>query len=866
MFADVAGFYSISEKLDPVDVHEIMDSCFRILLNQIHHFEGTANEFLGDGMMALFGAPVAHENHAQKACFAALAIQNALMPYSRKLKDIYGVDLKMRIGLNSGFVVVGAIGDNMRMDYTAHGDTANLAARMESMAQPGTILVGESTYRLAGNAFEFESLGLMPVKGKEKPAAVYRLMDKAITDRARFDREIFSPMVGRELELLRLEELIIKAIDGEGSVVNVVGEAGIGKSRLLAELKNRDVMKRVKLIEGRAISMGRNLSFYPIIDLLKNWARIREDDSEKTAMSKLQEAIRRVSADEVDEIFPFVGTLMGMKLSGEQAARIKGIEGESLEILIFKNIRELLIRSTEIIPVVIVIDDLHWADTSSLVLIDVLYRLAGTRKVVFINVFRPGYWDREEKTPANLRERETALLLSEIAIKPLDFQNSITMINNMLDIKGLHHGMKTRIIERAEGNPFFIEEVVRALIDEGAVVVTNGGFEVTDKIHDVVIPTTINDVLMARIDRLDEECRNIVKVASVIGRSFFYRILADVISQVEGLDDKLDYLKQVQLIRQRTRMKELEYFFKHALTQEAAYESTLLKHRKQLHVKVAESIQRIFSERLHEFYGLLAYHYSLAEDLEKTEEWMTKAGEEALRSSASSEALHYYQEALRLYLAKSVKAADSEKLADFQKNIAIAYYNRVEHDKALSYFDKVFQCWEKRSSNSKLSILSKLANICSVIWFRQNFPDWGKKRIPDQRVNMFFDLVQKKARSLMYINPMRMFMESIGECRESLNYDLNKLDNAAGVHLSTGGVLCVVGFLRIGELVLANAVKLVNKLKAKDFVMYNNVLTVSNYIIGKWSLIPAYEDSVSTLALKNGFFGISRPITYFKDS
>ena len=654
----------------------------------------------------------------------------------------------MRIGLNSGSVVVGAIGDDLRMDYTAQGDTANLASRMESSAQPGTVLVAEATYRLVGDAFEFEPLGKIPVKGKEKPVAVYRLKDKAFKARARSEREVYSEMVGRDQELDRLELQILKAVNGEGSVVNVVGEAGIGKSRLMAELKKREVVKRVMLLEGRAISMGRNLSFYPIIDLLKNWARIREDDGEAAAMNKLQEAIRRVSADEADEIFPFVATLMGMKLSGKYAERIKGIEGEALEKLIFKNVRELLIRSTEIIPMVIVIEDLHWADTSSLLLIDALYRLARSQKVVFINVFRPGYWDNEDKTPVNLKDRMTDLSLVELVLQPLDSQSSETLINNMLSIKGLHHGVKTQIIERAGGNPFFIEEVVRGLIDEGAVVVKDGGFEVTDKIHSVVIPPTINDVLMARIDRLDEESRNVVKVASVIGRSFFYRILADVVSRVEGLDDKLEYLKQIQLIRERIQMNELEYLFKHALAQEAAYESTLLQQRKQLHLKVAESIERLFSERLHEFYGILAMHYSRADNLEKAEEYIVKAGEEALRSSASSEAITYFLQALQFYTGKHGQTADPEKLAGFEKNLALAYHSRGQFREAVHYIDKVFKRWGRRPPRNRVSRMVKFAIDLLIILLRLYLPWTGRKKIADKRVNEFFDLAKIKFRDM----------------------------------------------------------------------------------------------------------------------
>jgi tetratricopeptide (TPR) repeat protein len=597
---------------------------------------------------------------------------------------------------------------------------------------------------------------------------------------------------GQELDLLGLQ--ILKAVNGEGSVVNVVGEAGIGKSRLMAELKKRDVVKRVMLLEGRAISMGKNLSFYPIIDLLKNWAHIREDDGEASAIAKLQEAVRRVSAEEADEIFPFVATLMGMKLSGKHAERIKGIEGEALEKLIFKNVRELLIRSTEITPTVIVIEDLHWADTSSLILIDALYRLARTQKVVFINVFRPGYWDNEDKTPANLKDRAVDLPLVELILQPLDAQSSEILINNMLSIKGLHHGVKTQIIERAGGNPFFIEEVVRALIDDGAVVVKEGGFEVTDKIHSVVIPPTINDVLMARIDRLDEESRNVVKVASVIGRSFFYRILADVASRVDGLDDKLEYLKQIQLIRERIQMNELEYLFKHALAQEAAYESTLLQQRKQLHLKVAEAIERLFSERLHEFYGILAMHYSRADNLEKAEEYMTKAGEEALRSSSSSEALHYYQEGLRLYLERYGNTADPETIAKFEKNIGIALFNKSQWTKSIEYLEKVLNRWQAPLPKPNLSGVMQLVCDLVVVLKTLYFPSRKDKPVTSERENEIFDMYHRIGVGLTYIDLPRTLFGAMAGLRRSTRFDITKIPNGPEMWLgcaaafSFGGV------------------------------------------------------------------------------
>ena len=578
-FADVAGFSSFSEKLDPEKVHRIMDGAFRIMMDEIHEYEGTVNQFTGDGVMALFGAPVAHEDHAQRACHAALAIQKAMVEYSKEVKKDLGVNFKMRAGLNTGPVVVGSIGDDLRMDYTAVGDTVNLASRMESTATPGAVLVSNNTYQRVKKHFKFTSLGKVKVKGKETPLDVYELIDAIERPKSGLDRQIVSEMVGREKELNRLEIQVLKAVNGEGSVVNIIGEAGIGKSRLVAELKNKEIMKQVTLLEGRAISMGRNLSFHPVIDLLKQWARIIEDDSETATLSKLETAIRQVYPEEMQEVLPFVATLMGMKLSGRYAERIKGIEGEALEKLILKNVRELLIKATGLRPLVIVIEDLHWADMSSIELMESLLRLAETQRIIFVNVFRPGHKDTGERIIETIKEKLPVYYV-EIVLQPLDESMSETFINNILNIKGLQLSVIDQIVERSGGNPFFIEEVVRSFIDEGAVVAKDGAFEVTEKINSMVIPHTINDVLMARIDRLEEKTRNLVKVASVIGRSFFYRVLTEVAQTVEDIDKRLSYLKEIQLIRDRRRMEELEYLFKHALAQEAAYGSILHQKKK----------------------------------------------------------------------------------------------------------------------------------------------------------------------------------------------------------------------------------------------------------------------------------------------
>ena len=375
-----------------------------------------------------------------------------------------------------------------------------------------------------------------------------------------------------------------------------------------------------------------------------------------------------------------------------------------------------------------------------------------------------------------------------------------------------------------------------------------------DRIHSVVIPPTIQDVLMARIDRLDEESRNVVKVASVIGRSFFYRILADVARSIDGLDDKLAHLKEIQLIRERVRMEELEYLFKHALAQEAAYEATLLLQRKQLHLKVAEAIERIFRDRLHEFYGILALHYSKADSFEKAEEYMVKAGEEALRSSASSEALDYYKQALTIYLDKYGDDADPEKLAFFEKNIALAYFNKGQYEDAARNFDKVFQRWGRRQPKSLVGRIAKLAFDWPVLFLRLLLPSMGRKRYPDQRVNEFFDLAFKKDIALVHADPMKEFFEQIGEARESMRWDLSKMDIGAVFHLGTSTLFAYTGFFRMGSMHLKYAKGLVDGRKTLDRVADNWFTFFHQYATGQWNAMAHCDTASCDDGLKEGLY------------
>jgi class 3 adenylate cyclase/tetratricopeptide (TPR) repeat protein len=835
MFADISGFTAMSEKMDPEQVTCTMNDCFFMMGECIEKHGGTIDKFMGDCVMVLFGVPKALEDAPQKAVNTAIELRNCLERFNTEKK--LTIPLNLHIGINTGPVVAGMIGSGQKQEFTVMGDTVNLASRLEDASQVGQILVGPATYKATKQSFQYKALPPITLKGKEEPVPVYELLSVRETlfrGQLGADRMISSVMVGRDDELNTLELAVLKAITGQGSIVNVIGEAGIGKSRLIAELKNREVMKRVTLLEGRAISMGANLGYHLIIDLLKNWARITEDDSEVAAFTKLESAIRTTYPEALGEILPFVATLMGIKLVGRYSERMKGIEGEALEKLILKNVRDLITKGTQRAPLVAILEDLHWTDTSSIELIESLFRLATKERIVFINVFRPGYAETGDRIVKTIQE-DYSDKYTEITLQPLDEKQTETLITNLLNIKGFPHKLKDQIIERAGGNPYFIEEVVRSFIDEGAVVMKEGGFEVTDRLATMNIPRTINEVLMGRIDRLDQKTRDLVKTAAVIGRNFFYRILAEVARTIEDMDSRLEYLEEIQLIRERKRMEELEYLFKHALAQEVAYDSILVQRRKEMHKSVADSIERVFNEKLYEFYGMLAYHYSQAEDLDKTEEYLIKAGEESIKSSASAEALNYYQQALELYLKKHGDKADPEKVAMLEKNIALALFNRGQYAEAVPYFDKALAFYGETIPNNPILKGLKFGSGFFAFLISIYHPFFKWKKDPTQRDKEIISLFYKKLQGMIVTDPKESFIQAIFFIKLFSKYDVMKIENGTGIMASMGALFGWTGisFTLSGKVLNFTHNKIDNQ-DIKSILIDKLMWQQHNYSTGNW--------------------------------
>ncbi len=860
MFADISGFTAMSEKMDPEDMTLIMNDCFEMMGSVVKRYGGTIDKFIGDCMMVIFGVPAAVEDAPQKAVNTAIEIRNAFNKWNRE-KNL-SIPLDIHIGINTGTVLAGTIGTEEKKEYTVMGDAVNLASRLKDVSEKGQIYVGPLTYRHTENDFDYKQLEPILLKGKKKPVPLYELLStKARLERTRsgFERKIYSEMIGRDKELDKLKLHILKAINGEGSIVNIVGETGIGKSRLIAELKKGNAIKKVIYLEGRALSIGKNLNFHPIIDILRHWAKITEADTTLKSINKLENAIRSIDPKDTGEILPFIATLMGISLKGKYAKRIEGIEGEALEKLILKSLRQLIVKATEYDPIVLVIDDLHWADLTSIEFLESLYRLAENNRILFINVLRPNYEDTGERILKTIRER-CKEYHSEIYLEPLDENQCEVLINNLLKIKSLPVHIRNLITKRVEGNPLFIEEVVRSFIDDGIVKNKDGKFEVTDKIEMVIIPDTIQDVLMSRIDKLNEQTRSLLKIASVIGRNFFYRILVEVAKTTEKIDEKLEYLKEIQLIRQRSSVIELEYLFKHALAQEVTYESILFKTRKELHLQTANAIGSVFSERLHEFYGMLALHYSKGEDLEKAEEYLIKAGEEALKAAASSEAINYFQEALNLYLKKHEGSGNPDTIANLEKNIANAFFNKGFYVEAVEHFDKVLQLLgEKEPKNKIIFFLNLIINFL-ILMKNLYFPSKRAKRIPDKRENEIINIVAKKAYALSQLDIKKMFLEFIKGVRRFFRLDISKIENGISMLILQSGAFSLGGIsFKISGKILDYAKNYINPDDLSSVIHYKCIEIIYNFLSGNWHKELKFDKS---LVDRNMIIGTNQIITH----
>lgn len=659
LFCDLANSTEMAQKLGPELMHDTLNAFFEIALAEVHRVEGTINQFLGDGFMALFGAPLAHEDHVLRALHSVLAIQRRLQEAAAETGSSLA-QVRVRMGVNTGSVVVGRIGDNLRMDYTAVGDATHMAARLQQFAAPGAICVSDAVQAAGRDQFEFSSQGVHSLKGVAKRVEIFALLrahprDDAGTEgrsRAHLGKlGVASPLVGRDAELTSLQATLIALGQGRGGLVVMEGEPGVGKSRLMAEMRRRSSGGSVLWLEGRSLSFGRHLSYWPFIQLLKSAFGISEDDGEERSWSKLERGLQSLFGERATEVLPYLATVMALPLPEGYVERLQYLDGPGLRRQVFLCVRQLVEALAQRQPLIVALEDWHWADQSSVDLAEHLLPLAQTAPVLLIFPTR----DTPEGPTRRVRDfaaAQPAVQLVDIKLAPLTAQDSALLVANLAGSLNLPLELRDRIQLKTGGNPFFIEEIIRSLITEGALIrdPATRSWKLVRRVDDVVVPDTVQGLILARIDRLRDDAKQTLKLASVIGRSFYDRVLEALSDAGDQMHQCLSELELAELIREKQRHPELEYIFKHALVQEAAYGSILADNRRGIHRRVARSIEVLFPDRLDEFASLLAHHYTCAEDWDKAQSYLFKAGEQAGRMAADAEALELLRRAESAYL------------------------------------------------------------------------------------------------------------------------------------------------------------------------------------------------------------------------
>ena len=636
LFADLAGSTAIAERLGPDEFHLTMDRCFALLLDEVHRYEGTVNQFTGDGIMAIFGAPLALEDSPRRAVLAALGMQRALAPLRDELAAAHGVDFRMRIGIHSGLVVVGRIGNDLRMDYTAVGDTTHLAARLQAAAAPGSVLVSETTARGVARFFELRDHGPLELKGLSRARRVFEVVGEAEGESGLAARPelALTPLAGRERELSLLREAFESAREGRGRVVLLVGEAGLGKSRLLYEFRRRLGDEPHLFGEGRCASFGSNTAFLPIVDALRRLFEIDDRDDEATAVAKIESWVVAAGED-LAWTLPFLRALLELSAGDES---VETLDPATRRSETFRALKALVLTASARRPFVLAIEDLHWIDPASEECVAFLAEGVAASRVLMICSYRPGtalpFGDRSYHVRVSLdrlSETETAALCCGV-----------------LGASDVPESVRRVVAGKAEGNPLFLEEVARSLLEDGTLRRENGRIVLARDLADVAVPDRIHDVLMARIDRLAEEPKRAIQIAAVIGREFVLRLLERIQEVGEKASALVEDLRAVELVYEKSVHPELAYMFKHALTHEVAYASVLMQRRKQLHHAIGLAIETLYADRLTEHYEILAHHFERAEDWARALDYHERSAAKAAERYASRGVVWHCQQALAI--------------------------------------------------------------------------------------------------------------------------------------------------------------------------------------------------------------------------
>ena len=667
LFSDLSGYTAMSEKLDPEELKEITSRIFGEISNVINKYEGFVEKFVGDAVMALFGVPKAHEDDPVRAIRAAKEIHDLVDANSPEIEKRIGQPISMHTGINTGLVVTGEV-DMEKGTHGVAGDTINLAARLSSLAKTGEILVGPDTYRQAEGYFVFEALEPTMVKGKAEPIQAFRLLaskEKPITVHRLSG--LRAELIGRKAEVAHLREAVENLREGKGRIFSVCGDAGTGKSRLVEDFKASLDLKEVQWLEGHAYAYSQNIPYFPLIDLLNRVFHIEEGDPQQRVREKVESGMENLVGKERD-IVPYVGSLYSISYP-----EVEDVSPEFWKSRLQEATQKIISALAQKAPTVLFLEDLHWADPSFVELLrNALMEVR--QPAIVLCVYRPTISLFTSQQLSGLSK-----FYHEIRLQDLSLSDAQEMLESLLKTERIPSDLKQFVQDKAEGNPFYLEELVNSLIETETLIRDNGSWKLTRPIAETGVSSTIHGVISGRVDRLEKETKRILQEASVIGRAFLYEILNRVTELKDHIDHSLRSMERLDLIRAGSLEPDLEYIFKHALTQEVVYNSLLKKERQEIHERVALVIEQIFHNRLPEVYETLSFHFKQSESGLKAIDYLMKAGEKSLKRYALEEAHRYYKEAFDILINKPDKSREEGLLIDLVIKWTFVFYYRGDY-------------------------------------------------------------------------------------------------------------------------------------------------------------------------------------------
>ena len=674
LFADIKGSMELLADRDPEEARRILDPVLEHMMEAVHRYEGTVNQVMGDGIMALFGAPLAHEDHAVRACYSALRMQESVKKYAESIQRTEGIPIQIRVGVNSGEVVVRSIGSDLKMDYTAVGQTTHLAARMEQLATPGSILAANDTLRLAEGYVEVKPLGPVNVKGLIEPVEVYEVVGVGAT-RSRLQAAAargLTRFVGRDAETEQLRKALEQARSDHGQVVGVVGEPGLGKSRLFFEFTHSHRTQGWLILESGSVSYGKATPYLPVIDLLKAYFKIQDRDDQREIREKVTGKLLTLDKS-LEPTLPAFLALLDVPVDDPMWQALDPFQRRQQTL---GAVKRLLLRESQVQPLILLFEDLHWIDSETQAMLESLVESLPTSRLLLLVNYRPEYqhgW--ANKT-----------YYTQLRLDPLPPESAGEILNSVL---GNDHGLKSLkelLIERTEGNPFFLEESVRTLVETKVLAGERGNYHLEKKVESTQVPATVQAVLAARIDRLPLEEKQLLQSAAVIGKDVPFPLLQAITElSDEDLRRGLTHLQAAEFLYETSLFPDLEYTFKHALTHEVAYGSLLHERQRALHARIMEAIETLYSNRLTEQVEQLAHHALRGESREKAIDYLRQAGTKADARSAIREAVSYFEQALTALAHLPDDRETREQAIDFHLNLRTSLTALGEGERVLEH-------------------------------------------------------------------------------------------------------------------------------------------------------------------------------------